>query len=168
MQRITVDTLTFDFQDEWLVTKLDEWAFYRKQFQNVCGGSKAVDVLALDGNRCAWFIEAKDYRRHRRTKTIDIAAEVAGKVRDSLAGLFTAHVNSVCEKERQMANSTFGARRFRVVLHLEQPAKHSKLFPRAINPANVTQKLKQLIKPIDPHPLVLEINHMKDVAWKVS
>ncbi len=28
-------------------------------------------MLALDGSRCAWFIEAKDYRRHRRTKTIN-------------------------------------------------------------------------------------------------
>ena len=52
-------------------------------------------------------------------------------------------------------------------LHLEQPAKHSRLFPRAINPANVKQQLKQLIKPIDPHPLVTETRRMNGVAWSV-
>lgn len=168
MQNITVDTLTFHFQDGWQVTKFDEWSFYLNQFQNVCGGAKAVDLLALDGNRCAWLIEAKDYRRHRRTKTISIADEVAYKVRDTLAGLFAAHTNSLNDDEKRQAKAAFGAKKLRVVLHLEQPAKHSKLFPRAIDPASVKQKLKQLVKPIDPHPLVLEMKEMNSVAWEVT
>ena len=46
--------------------------------------------------------------------------------------------------------------RIRLVLHLEQPAKHSKMFPRAINPANVRLKLRKRLKAIDPHPIVVE------------
>ena len=42
------------------------------------------------------------------------------------------------------------------------------LFPRAIDPANVRQRLKQLIKAIDPHPLVIEMGRMNGVAWTVS
>jgi hypothetical protein len=53
-------------------------------------------------------------------------------------------------------------------LHLEQPATHSKLFPRAIDPANVLMKLKQLVKPIDPHPLVVETGHMASLTWTVT
>jgi len=54
------------------------------------------------------------------------------------------------------------------VLHLEQPATHSKLFPRAIDPANVLMKLKTIIRSIDPHPLVVEMNRMGSLAWTVT
>ena len=53
-----------------------------------------------------------------------------------------------------MPRQALRAKNLKVVLHLEQPAKHSTLFPRAINPAAVLQRLKQLIKAIDPHPRV--------------
>ncbi len=168
MPDIEVDGLIFNFPDNWRMSKLDEWSFYRRQFQNVCGGAKAVDLLALENRQCAWFIEAKDYRNHRRTKTIEIADEVACKVRDSLAGLVAAHINADDPDQREQANSAFHANRIRVVLHLEQPAKHSKMFPRVIEPSKVKQKLKQLIKAIDPHPLVLEMNRMGNVAWTVT
>jgi hypothetical protein len=58
--------------------------------------------------------------------------------------------------------------RIRVVLHLEQPTKHSKLFPRPIDPAWVEQKLKQLLKAIDPHPKVVAIGRLRDVGWSVT
>lgn len=167
MQTIPVDSLTFVFKDNWKVSKIDEWSYYRNQFQKVCGGAKAVDLLVVDQNNCAWLIEAKDYRQHRRTKTIDIAEEVSCKVRDSLAGMFACHVYSN-DAEKGLARAAFNANKFRIVLHLEQPSRHSKMFPRSIDPAQVKQKLKQLIKPIDPHPLVLEMSNMRNVAWSVS
>jgi hypothetical protein len=70
--------------------------------------------------------------------------------------------------EKATAVTALRCPRLRVVLHLEQPAKHSTLFPRAIDPANVQQRLKQLIKAIDPHPLVIEMGRMNGVAWTVS
>ena len=167
MPDIDVDGLIFKFPGNWQPTKFDKWSFYRKQFQNVCGGAKAVDLLALENGQCAWFIEVKDYRHHRRTKTIEIAYEVACKVRDSLAGLVAAHVNGNPD-QKEKANAALHATRIRVVLHLEQPDRHSRMFPRAIDPAKVKQKLKQLIKAIDPHPLVLEMNRMGNVAWTVT
>lgn len=53
------------------------------------------------------------------------------------------------------------------VLHLEQPAKASKLFPRVFDLADVQQKLRQLIKPLDPHPLVVDMDRLGSVAWTV-
>jgi hypothetical protein len=167
MASITEGRLRFDFPNGWLASKFDEWSFYRNQFQNVCGGSKAVDVLAIEPKVCFWTIEVKDYRRHSRTKTIQVPEEIALKVRDSLAGLVAASANATDAAEKAMAVAALRCPRLRVVLHLEQPAKHSKLFPRAIDPANVRQRLKQLVKAIDPHPLVIEMNRMNHVPWSV-
>ena len=168
MPAITEGQLTFEFPNDWKATKFDEWSFYRNQFQSVCGGSKAVDVLAIEPRICSWHIEVKDYRQHRRTKTIDLAEEVAVKVRDSLATLVAAQANANDREEKEMAVAALRCRRLRVVLHLEQPAKQSKLFPRAIDAADVKQRLKQLIKAIDPHPLVLDKTRLAGVAWTVA
>jgi hypothetical protein len=56
----------------------------------------------------------------------------------------------------------------KVVLHLEQSKKSSKLFPRVYDPANVKEKLRQLIKPINAHPKITEMGNMYGVAWTVS
>lgn len=55
-----------------------------------------------------------------------------------------------------------------VVLHLEQPKHHSKLFPRVYIPANVKQSLKQLLKAIDPHPQVMETGSLGNSGWSVT
>lgn len=150
------------------MSKFDEWNFYRRQFQKIGKGVKAVDILAVAPNRCLWQIEIKDYRQYRRTKTIDLAQEIAIKVRNSLAALVAAKVNTNDVNEKQMAKAALLCRKLRIVLHLEQPISHSKLFPRVIDPAKVQQSLKQLMKSVDPHPLVLEKNRMNDVDWTVS
>jgi hypothetical protein len=164
---ITVDTLQFHFPDEWpVVTCFDTWSFYRNQFQRL-QGIKAVDLIALDIRHCMWLIEVKDYRHHARTKAIELADEIAFKVVHSLAALLPAQANANDENERQMAKRCLSAHQLRVVLHLEQPIKHSKLFPRAIDPANLKQQLKQGLKAIDPHPLVLETTCMGNISWEV-
>ena len=168
MPTISEGELEFDFPEGWQVSKFDAWSFYRNQFQNVCGGTKAMDLLAIEENHCVWVIEVKDYRRNRRTKTIDLAEEVAFKVRDTLVGLFVAKIHANDADEKQWAINAGRCERLRIVLHLEQPASPSKLFPRAIDPADVQQRLKQLIKAIDPHPLVVESQRMSNVAWTVA
>ena len=73
------------------------------------------------------------------------------------------------DKTQQLAYEAVTADCLRVVLHLEQPAKHSKLFPRAIDPADIQQKLRKLVKAIDPHPLVTEKATCPDrVPWSVQ
>ena len=167
MPTLMESDLTFCFPDDWQATKFDGWSFYRNQFQQACGGAKAIDLLAFAPDDGLWAIEVKDYRRHRRTKTIELSEEVACKVRDSLAALVAAKINANDNDEQQLASRALTVKKIRVVLHLEQPEKHSKLFPRAIDPAQIQQKLKQLIKAVDPHPLVLESARMRCVAWTV-
>ena len=168
MQRHVVDGINFDFPDDWHVGKYDDWSFYCNRFCRMWNGIKSLDLLAIGPEKVAWLIEVKDYRVHKRTKAIDIADEVARKVFDTLAALLPAKVNADDTTEKMVACEIISASKLRVVLHLEQPAKHSKLRPRAINPADVKQKLRSLLKPIDAHPIVSEINRMGKLAWTVS
>ncbi|APW60528.1 hypothetical protein [Paludisphaera borealis] len=167
MATLTEGKLRFTFAEDWTVSQYDDWGHYRNQFIKVCGSIKAVDVVAIEPNGCCWLLEIKDYREHVRTKTIHLADEMAEKVRDTLAGLVAAQFRADDESEKIAAKQALRATSLRVVLHLEQPTKPSKLFPRAINPATVLQRLRQLIKAIDPHPQVVETATSRNLPWTI-
>jgi hypothetical protein len=78
MQSVSVDGLRFEFPDDWQVTKLDDWPFYRKHFARMWDHIKAVDLGAIDGDSL-WLIEAKDYRVHPQPKSKDLIARVGKK-----------------------------------------------------------------------------------------
>jgi len=122
----------------------------------------------MDPAKNTWFIEVKDYRAHHRTKPSSVGDEVAHKVFDTLAALLPARVNGDVAAETNLAALALTATKLRVVLHLEQPAQHSRLFPRAIDPANVLLELRRLLKPIDAHPIIAEIRNMGALAWRVA
>lgn len=163
--------LVFIFPDDWKVSKYDSWSFYQNRFKDCCSGCKAVDFVALSSTdpQGLWLVEVKDYSRHPRTKAIDLPAEIALKVRDTLAGIAAAKFQADDSEENLLAKKALQMKKIRVVLHLEQPKRHSKLFPRAIDPSKVLQKLKTLIKPIDPHPKVVESHNCQSRAgWQVQ
>ncbi|MYN09770.1 hypothetical protein GTP77_20825 [Massilia sp. FT127W] len=166
-QSITEGALTFDFPPGAKSSKYDDWSHYRNQFQNTCGASKAVDIVVKENN-ALWLIEVKDFRQHARTKAIDLADEIAVKVRDTLAGLVSAQCHAVNTDEQRMAKELLKSRKLRVVCHLEQPAKHSRLRPRAFEPDKLELKLRTLLKAIDPHPAVVDKNSLHDTMnWTV-
>lgn len=104
MPRIPVEALSFAFDDDWLASKYDDWSFYRNRFRKLRDKVKAIDLLAIDPDQTAWLIEVKDYRRHPRTKPIDLAEEVAHKVFDTLAALLPARVNGDVAEETTIAH----------------------------------------------------------------
>ena len=153
--------LQFAFQTG-CVTQYDRWAFYRCQFQGAAGGSKAVDFLCLDGN-IAWSIEVTDYRpraggqeQYAMPKPSDLAAEVAEKVRDTLAGLAAARKNANDGNEKEMARKSIQKAQWRVILHLEQPRAQTPRRKMAIDPRSIASELGRLLKAIDPHPKVMD------------
>jgi hypothetical protein len=81
---------------------------------------------------------------------------VADKISDSLSGLVAAQCNANDPAEKAFAGDALRVQRLRIVLHVEQPQKVSRLFPRAIDPADVKSKLKKLLKAIDAHPMVVD------------
>lgn len=167
-QVITEDRLTFTFPAGAMAGKYDDWTHYRRQFNAAFGGAKAIDLLYVE-DRAGWLIEIKDYRRHTRTKPTDLADEIAHKVRDTLAGLVSAQCHAADAEERQFARKLLRCRQLRVVLHLEQPPKHSRLRPRAIDPAAVQTRLRVLLKAIDPHACVVDQHTLKaEMSWTVK
>jgi hypothetical protein len=168
MPTLLVDGLSFDFPASWEASKYDDWSVYRHQFSRMWNGIKAVDLLAVDPDKTAWFIEVKDYRMHPRTKPSELSNEVAHKVFDTLAAMLPAKVNAYDVEEMRLATAVLGAKKLRVVLHLEQPAKHSALRPRGINPLDVQQALRLVLKPIDAHPFVAETSQMGSLVWSVK
>jgi hypothetical protein len=168
MPIIVVDTLTFDFPAGWTASKYDDWSFYRNRFRRFLNAIKAVDVLAISPDKTLFLIEVKDYRRHRRSKTISLADELAKKVLDTLAAMLPSKINGDVVTEIAVSDQVLKAHGLRVILHLEQPIKHSKLFPRAIDPADVQMKIRQRLKPVDAHPLVVEMAQMRGLPWTVN
>ncbi len=167
-QLIREDRLTFRFPADAVASKYDEWMHYRKQFNGAFGGTKAVDILYVE-DFTGWLIEIKDYRIDCAISATELADVVALKVRDTLAGLVSAKLNAADIDERRVAKMLLGCRRLRVVLHIEQPEKHSKLRPQAIDLAAVLQKLKRLLKAIDPHPSVVHQHILKaTMTWSVE
>lgn len=166
---IAEGALTFTFAAGAEADKYDDWSFYRNQFQQGCfTDNKAVDLLC-ELNQSAWLIEVKDYRVHPRTKAVDLAEEVAIKVRDTLAGLVAASVGANDQDERGFARRMVRARRMRVVCHIEQPAKGSRLRPRVIEPDKLKLKLRTLLKAIDAHPIVMDRSSTTTtLPWVVS
>ena len=165
---ITEDRLTFTFARGGLSSKYDAWSHYRNQFNSAFGGTKAVDVVYAAADT-GWLIEVKDYRINPRTKAIDLADEVALKVRDTLAGLISARLHANDADEKRVAETLLRKRHLRVVLHLETPRSRSRLRPKAIESDKVLQKLKTLIKAIDPHPCVVDQDTIKPgMSWAVQ
>ena len=169
MTTIVEGSLTFRFPDNCLASKYDDWTFYQKPFQSVAN-SQAVDIVCVEKGVC-WLVEIKDYRKHPRTKTIDIDQELAVKVRDTLAGLAAAAKNANDGSQRELAKKALaGNRRWRVVLHLEQPSTPSRLRPKPIDPASLLKKLRgKNLKAVDAHPVICDRNTPARCApWTVE
>ena len=154
MTSIVVDRFQFQLPAGWRVLDYDKCTFYREHFNGIAS-SKASDLLAISpSNDELWLVEVKDYRRHRRTKPINIFAEIARKARDTLAGLAAARIRAYDTDTRSFAGSAARVMRIRIVLLLEQPSRPSKLFPLVVDPANGRVALKKAVKAIDPHSLL--------------
>lgn len=169
MTSITEGALTFTFAASANASKYDDWSFYRNQFQNACyRDNKAVDLMCRERDQ-AWVIEVKDYRQNRRTKAVELADEIAIKVRDSLAGLVAAQTKANDQNESCFARGMLQTATIRVVCHIEQPAKSSKLRPRAIELDKLQDQLRRLLKAIDPHPMVMDCSSVPaHLPWTVA
>jgi hypothetical protein len=169
MSDIVVDKFAFDFPPGWSFLKYDDCTWYREHF-NDFASSKAMDLLALAPRHSElWMVEIKDYRSQRRTKPGSLFAEIARKVRDTLAGLAAARLRANDSPSRDFAADAMRADRLRVVLLLEQPRKPSKLFPQAVDPATGSTMLKKALRAVDPHPLFVNASALTvKTEWTVT
>jgi len=176
MSSLQVDSLLFDFEPTVAAQKYDGWHHYHAVW-NREGGQKAMDVVAVDSGKetpVTWLIEAKDFRivtnPPKPSNIGGLAQQVAAKANDTLAGLADAARIGAVDGEREHAALALASPTRRIVLHLEpHVGPRSALFPAGFS-AIVLQQLRQLVKAIDPHPLVLNIARTPTagVPWRVS
>lgn len=158
----------FSFPKNAIASKYDDWTHYRQQFSRGFNWAKAVDILYVSDS-VGWLIEVKDYRQGCQIKPSELADVVARKVHDTLSGLVSAKFTANNPEEMYVAKSLLRCSRLRIVLHVEQNASGSKLKPRIIDPALVLQKLKKLVRSVDPHPCVVDQATLRaDMDWTVA
>jgi hypothetical protein len=176
MPTLHVDTFQFTFAPTVAAWRYDTWQHYIAVW-NAGGGQKAVDVVAVESPAdpvTTWLIEAKDFRiiTHppKPSNIAGLAQTVADKATHTLAGLADAAADAAVASEKNHATSALAAPSKRVVLHLEpHTGPHTALFPIGFA-AGVLQQLRQLVKTIDPNPLVLNIANTRsaEVPWSVA
>lgn len=165
MQRHPVGDLEFEFDDDWKVGKPDEWAYYRRQFQTIWEGIRAVDLMAIAPDGTLWLIEVKDYLKHRRTNPEPLDEVIGRKSFGTLAMLLPASLRANNQNEKDLARDCLRAGKLQVVFHLEQPDRDSKLSRRAFDLADVQAQLRRRVHPMAPHPKVVE--SVTPMPWRV-
>lgn len=175
MSSLQVDSLLFAFESDVAAQKYDDWHHYHVVW-NRDGGQKAMDVVAVqsdEGPAVTWLIEAKDFRivtnPPKPSNVAGLPRTVASKAMDTLAGLTDAAQKAAVTEEQEHAVLALSAPVKRIVLHLEpHVGPRSALFPAGFS-AIVLQQLKQLVKAVDPNPLVLNIARTPAarVPWRV-
>lgn len=167
--------LRFTFPPRWRVLRPARSSFYRRHFQGLAGGCKETDFVAYDPDlRVLWLIEVKDYSVHGRTKSLDIVDEMAAKCRDVLALVAAAAAldRAASTPDREQAGDfwrgTGQCRQLRVALHCELPPHQSKLFPGVRDQANLQQRLRQSLKPIDRKAILTDLAMAGGVGWSVT
>ena len=160
--------LIFNFTNVDFAEKYDDWSYYRNRFTSAAGSSSAVDFVVSINSDELWLIEVKDFRKHKREKRIDLADEIAKKVRDSMAGIFGARFNSTIESEVRIAKLASRCRYLRVAFHLEQPAKPSRLFPISVDVTNLQMKLASKLRFADCHPIIVNMENFPNRLGSVS
>lgn len=166
--KIRENRLEFEFPAHFDVVKYDDLPFYRKHFQKAFGGDqKGVDFLALDkvGNRL-WILEVKDFRIGHRDEKESLVEAIPFKVRDTILGMAVA--GRQADPSTAKLKSFQDASEIRVVFHCEQPTHPSKLFPGARIPVDYRDRLRQRLKLVDPHPLVVSMANPQSVPWKAK
>lgn len=160
---IDVDGLKFDFAENWQVSKYDGWSYYRNQFVKQFDGIKGVDLLAITPNKVTVLIEVKDYRHPDTVKPSELPQAVANKVFYTLAALLPCSLLANDANEQAFAKNVLHSKELRVVLHMEQPRAHRPL----VDPADILQKLRRLIRAVDAHPKVVSMQN-NPLPWTVS
>ncbi|MEW6351932.1 MAG: NERD domain-containing protein [Thermodesulfobacteriota bacterium] len=125
MTTLPVDTLTFEFPDDWPVIKYDDCHFYRNG-QRKPEGTKAVDVLAIAPHGL-FIIEAKDFRGTGIENKQELVQALSRKIRDTLAMLYGAHTHGDRALERFCNYLFSGASgEIKVIFVLEEDRPSSK------------------------------------------
>jgi hypothetical protein len=174
---ITENRLSFEFPDDWIVSKFDDWTFYRQQLAALMNGISALDILALDTEKTLWLIEVKDYRMHSKAhpndlhdfsdqeELIKLTDKIILKILGTCSTLLPATIYA-SDQEKTCAAAFLTAKKLCVVLHIEYDRNSIHTSNLSVN---LYQKLRKKLKKgaVGREPLIISIHDMQNVAWQV-
>lgn len=164
MLELTVERLTFKFPMGWDVCKYDDWSFYRNQFVGQIEGLKGVDIIAIDTSKRAYLVEVKDYRFPGSEKPSELPNAVAKKVLCTLAAMLPAKLNGTVPSEIDISKKVLRCSDLRIVVHIEQSQRHMPI----VDLADLKQKLKRMLRAVDPHLRIVHMSNMHNLSWTVA
>lgn len=164
MDALDIDGLQFAFPKGWKASKYDEWGFYRNHFLRQQDGLRAVDLVAVSSDKTAYLVEVKDYRYPNAEKPSDLPKVMAEKVLHTMAAMLPARLNASEPNESEMARLFLESTNLKLVLHVEQPVRRLPV----VDLADVQQKLKRLLRAVDPHVKVVSSQKMRQLPWQVT
>jgi hypothetical protein len=172
MIRLEEGAFHYEFPNGWEAMKWDATDFHQKRFQSFGGSSKAAEFAAYSTastDKELWLIECKDFRPNGRSKTIELADEIAQKFKATLAGLVCAR-NDEEEGMRRFARMALKKTAIRCAVHWEHPiSRPHRLWPAGTTRPNEQLKLRQRLAVADAEAILGNKDQINSVmAWKVS
>ncbi|MBF0784226.1 hypothetical protein E4T80_01875 [Muribacter muris] len=173
MKEIIESNIRFHFPNE-LAIKYDDEIFYQK-FKSIAQGTKAIDILYIS-NPIAWMIEVKNYQKRVINKQIiepeqpsKLPEIIATKVRDTMAGICCLKYDNNNIDLQSFAENFLKQRKLKIVFHLEQDEAYERFRP--IDPADILQRLKVLLRNVDPNPYIVNCTNLLekfDISWSAE
>lgn len=164
MKKIDIDGMTFNFPENFDISKYDDWIFYRNHFSKQMSGLKGVDAIAVSDKNSAYLIEVKDYRHPDTVKPSELPDAIAKKVIFTLAAMLPASLNARIVSEKSLASKVLNCQSIQVVAHIEMPQSHRPV----VSLADIKQKLKIRLRAIDAHPKIVSHDKMQNLPWSTD
>lgn len=161
--------LQFDFPFDAI--SFDNTIYYRKHFMQIQKGVKAIDILAIKGNR-NYMIEIKDYT-HPNTEElsqIQLIEDIVKKIICSLSTIYPMALNANNEDEKDISIKFLKNSELFIIFHIEIPPPRRGLSQSRYRLSNIQTKLRERLKSITSksHIKVVSKDNLKNLPWSVT
>jgi len=162
--------LTFNFPIPFNAISFDDTNYYRKHFIKIQEGIKAIDILAIKGNK-NYIIEIKDYTHPETTdlSQIQLVEDIIKKVICSLSMIYPMSLEANDTNEQNIAIEFLQNRELFIIFHIEIPPPRRGLRQSKYKLANIQMKLRERLKSITSKSniKVVSKSNLKNLPWSV-
>jgi len=165
------DGVRLTFPEDWDAREWDTSnSFHSRHVKRTRNNLRSVDIVAFDPiSKELWLIEIKDYSHHKRTDPTPLQDTLAEKAIDTMGSVHVAARTGLTDAHPDV----FAARsivalseRVHFVYIGMEPANPTKLWGTGINTIDLRIALRQRIRCIDAHPLVVDTAHWpRELQW---
>lgn len=163
--------LKFNFSKSFDAIKFDDSIYYRKHFQKIQQGIKAIDILAINRDE-NYMIEVKDYT-HPDTVPLEhtqLLEDIIKKFIFSISAIYPMSYIITQNEEQEIAKNFLKNRILFLILHIEIPRPRRNLKQSNYNLPNLQLELRRRLSTITnkTNIKVVSKSNLKDLPWSVT